>query len=317
MLYSKQIIGNLNAIISTKQAQNLRAFRLGNHLLHWRLQTQAQAQTRRVQLPRVASKPRVSSISMPAQANTTTKAPPTDLPIRAFSSADEFETFLEREHTTAAGIHLKFAKKTSGIASVSGAEAVETALCFGWIDGRANPFDENWWLVRYTPRRAKSIWSQKNVNTVARLVEEGRMRPAGTAAVEAAKLDGRWDRAYAGPATMTIPDDLATALKADPAASAFLESMTKIDRYTLLLRLQTSSTKTRDQRIRTLVEKLGTDHSKSVSKIDSSNRVKKPNGKSKAVAQVEGLSVDPQVAVSNETPIQTSLPRRTGLRRRT
>lgn len=254
---------------------------------------------------------------MPGQSNTITKAPPTDLPIRAFSSADEFETFLQREHTTAAGIHLKFAKKTSGIASVSGAEAVETALCFGWIDGRANPFDENWWLVRYTPRRAKSIWSQKNVNTVARLMTEGRMRPAGTAAVEAAKLDGRWDRAYAGSATMTIPDDLATALKADPAASAFLESMTKNDRYTLLLRLQTSSIKTRDQRIRNLVTKLGTDHSKSVSKTDNSNRVKKPNGKSKAASQVKGLSIHPQVAVSNENSIQTNLPRRTGLRRRT
>ena len=185
-----------------------------------------------------------------------TKAPPSDLPIRSFSSAAEFETFLNREHQTAPGIYLKLAKKSSGIPSVSGAEAVELALCFGWIDGRANGLDNDWWLVRYTPRRPKSIWSQKNVGTIDRLLKTGRMRPAGIAAVEAAKADGRWERAYAGPATITVPDDLATALAADSAAASFFEGLNKTDRYSVLWRVQTASPRSRAQRIETLVQML-------------------------------------------------------------
>lgn len=186
----------------------------------------------------------------------TTKAPPSDLPIISFSSAVEFETFLEREHATAPGIYLKLAKKSSGIPSVLGAEAVEIALCFGWIDGRANGFDNEWWLVRFTPRRAKSIWSQKNVKTIARLLDEGRMRPAGVAAVEAAKADGRWDRAYAGPATITVPEDLAIALATKPAAAAFFEGMNKTDRYAVLWRVETASPRKRAERIAALVQML-------------------------------------------------------------
>jgi uncharacterized protein YdeI (YjbR/CyaY-like superfamily) len=162
------------------------------------------------------------------------KAPPSDLPIYSFSSADEFEAFLDREHTTAPGFHLKIAKKSSGIPSVSAVEAVEIALCFGWIDSRLTGSTINWWLVRYTPHRSKSIWSQKNVNTVGRLLEEDRMRPAGIAAAEAAKADSRWECAYAGPATITVPNDLATALAAEPAAASFFEDMNKTDRYAVL-----------------------------------------------------------------------------------
>ncbi|KAF2838264.1 hypothetical protein M501DRAFT_1005133 [Patellaria atrata CBS 101060] len=187
------------------------------------------------------------------------KLPSFDLPVRPFSSEKEFETFLEKEHTTTPGIYLKLAKKASGIPSISSAEAVETALCFGWIDGRANGFDNDWWLVRYTPRRSKSIWSQKNVNTVARLLEEGRMRPAGIAAVDAAKADGRWDRAYAGPATITVPDDFTTALAAEPSAASFFEGLNKTDRYSVLWRVQTASPKTRAKRIEALVQMLAED----------------------------------------------------------
>lgn len=184
------------------------------------------------------------------------KTLPSDLPIYAFPTAKDLESFYEREHTTAAGFYLKLAKKSSGHPSVSPAEAVELALCFGWIDGRANPFDDQWWLVRYTPRRAKSIWSMKNVNTIARLEEQGRMRPAGTAAVEAAKSDGRWERAYAGPASITVPDDFASALARSPPASAFFEGLNKSGRYSVLWRVQTASPKTRAKRIETLVEQL-------------------------------------------------------------
>lgn len=184
------------------------------------------------------------------------KSPPKDLPVHSFSSANELESFLEREHTKLKGFHLKLAKKSSGIPSVTAAEAVELALCFGWIDGRANAYDKDWWLVRYTPRRAKSIWSQKNVSTVGRLLESKRMRPAGLAAVEAAKADGRWERAYAGPATMAVPDDLVAALSTEPAAASFFESLSKSDRYSVLWRLQTGSPRTRNTRIESLVRTL-------------------------------------------------------------
>jgi uncharacterized protein YdeI (YjbR/CyaY-like superfamily) len=181
---------------------------------------------------------------------------PKDLPIHSFSTAYELETFLEREHATLPGFHLKLAKKASGIASVTAAEAVQIALCFGWIDGQANAYDKDWWLVRYTPRRSKSIWSQKNVNTVGELLDKGRLRPAGLAAVEAAKLDGRWERAYAGPATITVPDDFAAALAMEPAAASCFENLKKSDRFSVLLRLQTASPKARDNRIKTLVQTL-------------------------------------------------------------
>jgi uncharacterized protein YdeI (YjbR/CyaY-like superfamily) len=114
-----------------------------------------------------------------------------EFPVQAFASPADFEAFLKREHATAPSIFVKRAKKGSSIPSISATEAVEVALCYGWIDGRANSIDDTWWMVRYTPRRAKSVWSQKNVDTISRLIEDGRMRPAGLAAVEAAKTDGR------------------------------------------------------------------------------------------------------------------------------
>ncbi|KAJ5618886.1 hypothetical protein N7510_002870 [Penicillium lagena] len=181
------------------------------------------------------------------------KPPPSDLPTYSFRTAKDLESFLEREHTTAPGFHLKLAKKASGITSVSAAEAVETALCFGWIDGRANAYDADWWLVRYTPRRAKSIWSQKNVNTVSQLLKNGRMRPAGLAAVEAAKADGHWDRAYPSPATMTVPKDFKTALAAEPAAEKLFGTLNKSERYSMLHRVQTASPTARAKRIEALV----------------------------------------------------------------
>ncbi|KAJ5638731.1 hypothetical protein N7528_001121 [Penicillium herquei] len=181
---------------------------------------------------------------------------PTEFPTYPFPSTGEFELFLEREHTNIEGFYLKLAKKASGIPSISASEAVEIALCFGWIDGRANGFDKDWWLVRYTPRRAKSIWSQKNVQTVNKLMETGRMRPAGLAAVEAAKADGRWERAYAGPATISVPDDFRTALKASPEADTFFETLNKTDRYSVLWRIQTASVKSREKRIEALVQQL-------------------------------------------------------------
>ncbi|KAJ5884694.1 hypothetical protein N7495_009204 [Penicillium taxi] len=206
-----------------------------------------------------------------------TKPPPTDLPIYSFRTARDLEGFLEREHSIAPGFYLKLAKKASGIKSVSSSEAVEIALCFGWIDGRANGFDENWWLVRYTPRRAKSIWSQKNVNIISQLVEQNRMRPMGLAAMDAAKADGRWDRAYAGPATITVPDDFATALAEVPTAFSFFEALNKSDRYSVLWRVQTASPTARAKRIETLVQTLAESKRPSEMSASSNKRKKDPD----------------------------------------
>ncbi|KAE8147891.1 hypothetical protein BDV25DRAFT_168812 [Aspergillus avenaceus] len=181
---------------------------------------------------------------------------PSDLPIHTFESAQDFERFLEREHSIAPGIYLKLAKKSSGRVSVSREEAVETALCFGWIDGRALAYDQHSWLVRYTPRRAKSVWSKKNVATVEALRTAGRMRPAGIAAVDAAQADGRWARAYDGPAAITVPEDLATALAQQPEAEAFFESLTRSDRYTVLASLQWVTPERRPTRLATVVQML-------------------------------------------------------------
>ncbi len=183
--------------------------------------------------------------------------PPSDLPMRAFADQAAFEAWLEAEHADAPGLYVQLAKKGSDIPSLTYAELVESVLCFGWIDGRSNTVDERTYTIRVTPRRPRSVWSQKNVETVARLVAEGRMRPAGLAQVEAARADGRWDRAYAGPATATVPDDLAAALAADPAAERAFAALGAQDRYAVLYRVQTAATPaTRAKRIAAAVTRL-------------------------------------------------------------
>jgi len=185
---------------------------------------------------------------------------PTDLPVLAFPDQAALEAWLEAEHETAPGLYVKIAKKAAGVPSVNWEQMVEVLLCFGWIDGRANRIDDLWYVQRITPRRAKSVWSQKNVATVERLIAEGRMRPAGLAAAEAAKADGRWQHAYAGPATITMPDDLAVALDAEPAARAAYDVLDSQNRYSVLHRVHTATTPaTRAKRIATLVQKLATD----------------------------------------------------------
>jgi uncharacterized protein YdeI (YjbR/CyaY-like superfamily) len=181
----------------------------------------------------------------------------TTFEVRAFASAADFDAWLAVEHDRAPGLFLRIAKKSSGIPSITAAEAIEVALCHGWIDGRANRVDDDWFTVRYTPRRPRSVWSRKNVDTVARLIADGRMRPAGMAAVEAARADGRWERAYAGPATMTVPDDLAAALAAEPAAAAAFAELDRTNRYAVLWRVETASTpQTRARRIAACVQML-------------------------------------------------------------
>src|SRR3954454_5528567 len=134
------------------------------------------------------------------------------LPVLAFSTSEEWEAWLEREHASRPGVWLRFAKKASGNVSLSYVEAVEAALCFGWIDGQAAPAGELSWLQRFTPRRARSKWSKVNRARAERLIDERRMRPSGLAEVERARADGRWDAAYDPPSTATVPEDLQSAL---------------------------------------------------------------------------------------------------------
>jgi uncharacterized protein YdeI (YjbR/CyaY-like superfamily) len=182
---------------------------------------------------------------------------PTDLPVLDFPDQAALEAWLEAEGTTAPGVYVKLAKKGAGVPSVTYAELVEACLCFGWIDGRANRLDDRFYLQRITPRRARSIWSQKNVDAVEALTLAGRMRPAGLAAVEAARADGRWERAYAGSADITVPDDLAAALSAQPAALREFEALDGANRYAVLWRVHTAaSNTTRANRIATLVQML-------------------------------------------------------------
>ena len=181
----------------------------------------------------------------------------TDLPVLAFPDQAALEAWLDAEGDTAPGIYVRLAKKGSGIPSVTYPELVESCLCSGWIDGRSNRLDDRFYLQRMTPRRPKSVWSQKNVDAVEALTLAGRMRPAGLAAVEAARADGRWERAYAGSSTITVPDDFAEALAAEPAAQQEFEALDGANRYAVLWRVHTASTPaTRAKRIATLVRML-------------------------------------------------------------
>lgn len=180
-----------------------------------------------------------------------------DLPILSFASTAAFEAWLEAEHAHAAGLWLKIAKKDTGIATVTHAEALDVALCFGWIDGQRRGLDERWFLQRFTPRRRRSRWSKINTDHVARLVAAGRMRPAGLAEVEAAQADGRWDAAYAGQRTATVPPDLQAALDANPRAAAFFATLRGANRYAVLYRVQDAKRpETRARRIATFVAML-------------------------------------------------------------
>lgn len=164
--------------------------------------------------------------------------PSDELPILPFASAVAWEAWLEEEHARAAGVWLRIAKKDSGIATVTYAEALDVALCFGWIDGQKRGFDATWFLQRFTPRTQRSRWSKINTEHVARLIAEGRMRPAGLAHVEAARADGRWEAAYASQANATVPPDLRAALDANPAAAARFATLSGANRYAILYRVQ-------------------------------------------------------------------------------
>jgi uncharacterized protein YdeI (YjbR/CyaY-like superfamily) len=174
-----------------------------------------------------------------------------------FKNAKAFETWLKKHHATSDGLWLQIAKKGADQPSVTYPEAVEIALCWGWIDGQKKGLDDQHFLQRFTPRRARSIWSKVNVDKVAALVEAGRMQPAGQAQVDAAKADGRWAQAYDGARTATMPDDLQAALDANAKAKKFFATVNASNRYAVLWRVQTAvKPETRARRIEQLVDML-------------------------------------------------------------
>lgn len=164
---------------------------------------------------------------------------PADLPVLPFKDAAAFEKWLGK-HASTAGLWLKIAKKDSGIVSITYAEALDVALCHGWIDGQKKGSDESYFLQRFTPRRPRSLWSKINIGHVERLTAAGRMRPNGLREVEAARADGRWDAAYASASSMDVPEELANALAKNRKAAAFFETLDKTNRYAFCWRVQTA-----------------------------------------------------------------------------
>jgi uncharacterized protein YdeI (YjbR/CyaY-like superfamily) len=172
------------------------------------------------------------------------------LPVLSFADAAAMEAWLERHGADSAGFWLRLFRKGSGVASVGKAEAVDSALCHGWIDGLMNPCDGTSWLIRCTPRRPRSKWSAINRERVEALIAEGRMRPAGLAEVEAAKADGRWADAYPPHSRAEPPPDLQAALDASPKAAAFFATLKGANRYALIYRvLDAKRPETRAKRI--------------------------------------------------------------------
>ena len=179
------------------------------------------------------------------------------LPILAFESRAALEAWLEQQGRSSQGFWLRLAKKDSALASVSKAEAIDAALCFGWIDGQLDKYDEASWLMRMTPRRPRGKWSERNKVRAQELIAEGRMRPQGLAEVEAAKADGRWDAAYAPQSRAEVPPDLRVALDANPQAASFFATLKGANRYAILYRIgEAKKPQTRAARIAKFVAML-------------------------------------------------------------
>lgn len=179
------------------------------------------------------------------------------LPTIEFKTAEAFEKWLEKNHKNSNGIWLKIFKKDSKKKTVSYAEALDVALCYGWIDGQKQAHDEQAWLQKFSPRGAKSIWSKINTGHVERLISEGRMRPAGLEAVEKARADGRWEKAYDSPSKMTIPEDFLKVLSKNKKAEAFFKGLNKTNLFAIGFRLQTAKKQeTRERRMKEIIEML-------------------------------------------------------------
>jgi uncharacterized protein YdeI (YjbR/CyaY-like superfamily) len=191
----------------------------------------------------------------------TPQEPPGGLPTRPptlpFASVAVFERWLSKHHAQFGGVWIKMAKKDSGIPSITHDQALDVALCYGWIDGQRNAFDGEYFLQKFTPRRPKSLWSKRNIEKVAALTASGRMQPAGLAEVEAAQRDGRWAAAYDSQKNMVMPEDFLKALKQNKPAQAMFNTLSKSNVYAIALRLATAKKpETRQRRFGTLLAML-------------------------------------------------------------
>jgi uncharacterized protein YdeI (YjbR/CyaY-like superfamily) len=183
--------------------------------------------------------------------------PRDELPILTFADRTAWKRWLDERHGSSGGLWLKIARKASGIPTVTHAQALEEALCYGWIDGQRAPHDDTFFLQRFTPRRARSRWSQINREKAIQLIEQGRMTPAGLAQVQAAKSDGRWEAAYAPQSSGTVPEDFQSALDENPAAKEFFATLSGIRRYNFIYRIgDAKRPETRARRIREYVTML-------------------------------------------------------------
>ncbi|QIN80813.1 hypothetical protein GBA65_13780 [Rubrobacter marinus] len=175
-----------------------------------------------------------------------------------FASREAWGAWLDEHHASSDGLWLKIAKKGSGLETVSYAEAVEVALCYGWIDGQGRGLDDACWLQRFTPRRPRSRWSRVNREKATRLIESGAMKPAGLREVERARADGRWDAAYEAPSKATVPDDLRRELEKNEVARTFFDALDGTNRYAILYRIgEAKKPETRARRIEKYVTMLG------------------------------------------------------------
>ena len=192
-----------------------------------------------------------------AKQQTAPKSTLGDLPIVLFKEKKDWAKWLEANHATAAGIWVRIAKKGAQETSINYAEALEVALCYGWIDGLKKSFDEASWLQKFTPRGAKSLWSKINREKAEQLIAGGQMKAAGLAAIESARQDGRWDAAYDSQSKATVPDDFQAALERNKKAKAFFATLNRVNRYAILFRVQTATKpETRAKRIQKFVEML-------------------------------------------------------------
>ena len=181
----------------------------------------------------------------------------TELPLMRFASKRNWAAWLAREHKKSPGVWLQLAKKNSGLASVTYEEALEVALCYGWIDGQKKGFDDKYWLQKFTPRGPKSIWSKINTEKAEGLIANGKMRPAGLKAIEAAKQDGRWEAAYASQKNISTPADFQVALDQNKKAKDFFSTLKSAERYSILFRIHTAKRpETRQKRIQQFIEML-------------------------------------------------------------
>jgi uncharacterized protein YdeI (YjbR/CyaY-like superfamily) len=180
-----------------------------------------------------------------------------NFPIIAFASQQEWEAWLNERHADTKGLWLKLAKKGADIPTISYAEALEIALCYGWIDGQKAAFDDQFWLQKFTPRGPKSIWSKVNRDKAEALLAEGKMQPAGIAQMERAKADGRWDAAYESQSKIAVPPDFQSELDKNPRAQEFFDTLNSVNRYAILFRIQTAKKpETRAARIQKFIEML-------------------------------------------------------------